>query len=183
MSDIMQLKGGVYLIDRTASPLPLLGGTLVARLASVGKYKLGTASQIGRKGNGSPSWGRINGNWIEMDATFVELTENFMKVVTNQRNSGTDFSPDPSVYKDGTILTDQNYTALVIRDEDSPLSYPALYIPYCYCIDNGFFAFRDGELMEGCDLSIVSVHYDRNVKPYEWGDITGFDGYEEEGGA
>ena len=83
------------------------------------------------------------------------------------------------VYKHGHLLGANQYSALIIRDEEAPLDYPALYIPYAFCMDNGWFAARGANHVDLAEIQLVSVDFagDDGV-PFEYGPIDQFVGYE-----
>lgn len=178
-SGSLELQGSIYVIDRTTSPLPLLGGTKVARLKEVVSYKMGQNVSIHRKGNVTPSMSRITGDYIEVEATFEDIQDEVLALITNNRSTGQSFLPASATYKYGHILREADYSAIVIRDEEAPADYPALYIPYALCFMQGWFAARAAGHMAFMNimLSSMDVNDETDGNPFEYGDITTFAGY------
>jgi hypothetical protein len=178
----MELRGGIFLINRGLDDLApdLLGGTRVGRLEEVLQWKMGSNVHSGTKGNNTPTHARITGDWIEVSLTLSELTEEYLTLITNKRSSGLYFRPG-AVGKYGHILRASEYNAIVIRDEKAPEDYPALYIPFVVCADNGWHASRGVEHTALANITLLShdVGGAAGPVPFEYGAITSFLGYEE----
>jgi len=181
----LQLKGGVYLIDRgseTVAP-DYLGGHLVARLESMLQFRFLNEWSVGNKGTQGVSWGRVSGDTVDLRAHFTDHTELFMSVATNWRSDELNFNPsDEGKYRIGHMMRDTNLSSIIIRDMDAPLANPALYIPYAMCTDPSWFIMRSARLLEAAEMSMASVWYDNSRPPFEWGDISKFWTPEEEEG-
>lgn len=177
----IELKGNMYLIDRANVGDPddgYLGGIKVGRLHQVLQYKTGVEVQVGAKADRAPSWGRIVGDWIEIVTTFIDWNENLIEVVTNKRNQGLYFTPEESGVKKGHIMRPQNINAVIIRDEDSPTEFPALYIPYCVCLEAGWQVARGAKQTELMELLLTSLDYDGDDGiPFAYGKLETFPGY------
>lgn len=163
-----QLKGDLYLVDRkvvsggsVTSPPDYTGGVKVARLKEVLRWRWITDVQLHAKHGNSPSGSRITGDYIEIEATFTELTKEFMKLASNKRASGTTFAAKTgNNYKLGHLLRADDYNAIVIRHTPAPTEKPLLYIPYCVCIEQEWFAARAARHVEYCQLTLASVDFD-----------------------
>lgn len=174
----LELKGSIYLADRTTDVPPFAGLTAIGRLQEVLYYRIGVNDDIGRKGDATPTWARITGDFIEIEATFVDVTTDFMKLITNGRNNGSSFLPKQASYKYGHLLRDTDYNAVVIKDE-SDNDMPMLYIPYCYCAFLGWFAARAASHTSYAKVILTSIDYEgddagNDVGVFEYGDYNLF---------
>lgn len=177
----IQLKGNMYLIDRDNVGDPVdgyLGGVKVGRLHEVLQLKTGVEVQVGAKSDRAPSWGRIVGDWIEIITTFIDWNENLLEVVTNKRNQDLSFVPETAGAKKGHILRPSNVNAVIIRDEVSPIEYPALYIPYCVCLESGWQVARGAKQTALMELLLTSLDMDGDDGiPFAYGKLEDFPGY------
>lgn len=183
----IELRGSMYLIGRDAGPLgspDFLGGARVARLSEVLSYKLGSRVSIKKKANISPAMARITGDWIELDGVFSDFTEELLQVITNKRNSGTNFTPGSAGPKSGHVIREDEYNAIIIRDEQEPLNFPALYIPFALVPEVEYLSARVTKHVELCNVYMTSVDFQGTteegveIPPFEYGDITQFSGYQ-----
>jgi hypothetical protein len=179
----IEIAGDVYIVDRDDpwdQTNGILAGQRVGRLRETLAYRLGSHVQFGKKSNESPSWSRITGDFIELEATFVDWTDKWLQLITNGRSVVNNFSPGATGRKYGHLMRPDDYTALVIRDVTNPLDHPLLYIPYALCVESGWLAARAGKHVEMATASIISVAAGGDdVRPYDYGDVTLFPGYPE----
>jgi hypothetical protein len=181
----LQIRGSMYRIDRAEfdsqgdmeTPPDFLNGELVARISDVMFVSLVSDIQTGGKGTTAPSWSRVIGDSVVMTAQCRDFTDEYFKLITNNRCSAEGDYFNPRAHQAGGLLGKNQYSALIIRDEESPLDFPALYIPFALVEDKGVFAHRGQELTRAAEMMITSVDHDRLHPPFEWGDLTKFEGW------
>jgi hypothetical protein len=180
---ILEMQGDVYLLDRSTqitSPMDYTAGTKVGRLGQVLRYKLGMGTKVYRK-NGSPAGARVAGRWVEIEATFVDLTQKFIELATNQMNKADEiyWSSSSGTYKAGHALREANLSPIIIRETAGTYSdFPVLYMPWAFCLDMEHFAARAAEHTEFAQLTLLSIDYKVDVPAFEYGDVEQFEEYD-----
>lgn len=191
-----QLIGDIYLVDRKVvsggtiqTPTDYLGGTKVARLEEVLRYKWSSDVHLLSKHGSNPTGARIIGDYIEIELVVTEMSEEFMTLISNKRSTGTNFhKKSGNTYKEGHILRAANYNAVVIRHTPAPTEKPLLYVPYCLTLDTEWFSARAAGHTEQAVVTLSSVDFDGedaanyDNAAFEYGDVTQFPDYNAGGG-
>lgn len=179
----IEIVGDIYVIERgdEETAPDYLGGQRIGRLSEVLSWSIESMLDIRKKGGVSHGLARITGDSIEVDLALTDYNEELVSLISNKRSSAETFAPGRWGRKVGHLLRPEDTHAIVIRDSQTPLEFPALYIPYAICLGSGWMAARGAKHTELMEIVLTSLALSPGP-PFEYGDITAFEGYEPEVG-